>query len=44
MEVLNTNSYQKASWVLHILRFVVGDDAFWEGIGSYYQIFNGIML
>lgn len=40
MEILNTNSYQKASWVLHMLRFVVGDDIFWEGIRKYYQTYN----
>ena len=36
-QVLNTNSYQKGSWVLHMLRHKLGDEAFWKGIRSYYQ-------
>jgi len=36
-EVLNTNTYQKASWFLHMLRRQVGEQVFWEGIRSYYQ-------
>lgn len=36
-KVLSTNTYQKASWVLHMLRQKVGDRAFWEGIRTYYQ-------
>ncbi len=36
-KVLNTNTYQKASWVLHMLRQEVGDVKFWEGIKAYYQ-------
>ncbi len=35
--VLNTNSYQKGSWVLHMLRQEIGDTAFWKGIKSYYD-------
>lgn len=35
-KVLNTNVYQKACWVLHMLRREVGDDAFWNGIRNYY--------
>jgi aminopeptidase N len=34
--ILNTNTYQKASWVLHMLRHEVGDLAFWKGIQQYY--------
>jgi len=29
--------YQKGAWILHMLRGVVGDEAFWTGIRSYYQ-------
>jgi aminopeptidase N len=29
--------YQKGAWVLHMLRGIVGDEAFWAGIRSYYQ-------
>jgi aminopeptidase N len=34
--VLSTNTYQKAGWVLHMLRNKIGDDAFWRGIRKYY--------
>ncbi len=34
--ILNTNSYQKGSWFLHMLRKRVGDDTFFKGIRSYY--------
>lgn len=34
---LNSNSYQKGAWVLHMLRHNVGDDAFWTGIRQYYK-------
>jgi aminopeptidase N len=36
-KVLNTNSYQKGSWVLHMLRQEIGDQKFWEGIREYYR-------
>jgi aminopeptidase N len=29
--------YQKGAWILHMLRGVIGDEAFWSGIRSYYQ-------
>lgn len=35
--VLNTNSYQKGAWVLHMLRKKLGDEVFWNGIREYYQ-------
>ncbi len=35
--VLNRLVYQKAGWVLHMLRGVVGTDRFWAGIRAYYQ-------
>jgi aminopeptidase N len=35
--LLNTNSYQKGGWVLHMLRQEVGEEAFWKGIRAYYQ-------
>jgi aminopeptidase N len=37
MKLLNANSYQKGSWVLHMLRRKMGDDMFWEGIRLYYE-------
>ena len=35
--LLNANSYQKAGWVLHMLRQKTGDAAFRQGIRQYYQ-------
>ncbi len=29
-------TYQKGSWVLHMLRGRMGDEAFWSGVGAYY--------
>ncbi len=37
MRFLNPNSYQKGGWVLHMLRYVVGNEAFWDGIRAYYR-------
>lgn len=36
MQLLNANSYEKGSWVLHMLRRKLGDEAFWKGIRDYY--------
>jgi aminopeptidase N len=36
MALLNTNSYQKGGWTLHMLRALVGDSVFFRGIRSYY--------
>jgi aminopeptidase N len=41
MELLNANSYQKGSWVLHMLRRQLGDELFWKGIQTYYSRFSG---
>jgi aminopeptidase N len=35
--VLNTNTYQKAGWVLHMLRVKTGDSLFWKGLKTYYS-------
>jgi aminopeptidase N len=35
--VLNQLVYQKAGWVLHMLRRLVGTDTFWSGIREYYR-------
>ena len=37
MKLLNTNSYQKGGWTLHMLRSLVGDSAFFRGVRSYYM-------
>ncbi|MBT8487945.1 MAG: M1 family metallopeptidase [Gemmatimonadetes bacterium] len=34
--LLNANNYPKGGWVLHMLRGIVGDDAFFTGIREYY--------
>ncbi len=36
-QVTTSNTYQKGSWTLHMLRGIVGDDAFWRGIQAYYR-------
>jgi aminopeptidase N len=41
MEVLNIFSYQKGSWVLHMLRRHLGDSLFWKGIRQYYACYGG---
>lgn len=38
--LLSANAYQKGSWVLHMLRYVVGDKAFWKGIRTYYKTYR----
>ena len=34
--LLNANNYPKGGWVLHMLRGILGDEAFFAGIKSYY--------
>jgi aminopeptidase N len=36
-QVTTGQIYQKGAWVLHMLRGLVGDQAFWTGIRSYYR-------
>ena len=40
-DVLSTNTYQKASWVLHMLRREMGDVGFHKGIREYYNTYKG---
>ena len=40
MQLLNPNSYEKGSWVLHMLRRRIGDQAFWKGISTYYATYR----
>jgi aminopeptidase N len=35
--VLNQFVYQKGGWTLHMLRGLIGTDAFWNGIREYYR-------
>ena len=37
---LNANSYQKGGWILHMLRYQIGDEAFWNGIRAYYETYR----
>jgi aminopeptidase N len=39
-KVLSVNTYEKASWVLHMLRRKMGDENFQKGIREYYQAFR----
>lgn len=34
--LLNSNNYPKGGWVLHMLRGLIGDEAFFRGIRDYY--------
>ncbi len=36
-KVTSSQTYQKGSWILHMLRGVVGTEVFWKGIQSYYK-------
>jgi aminopeptidase N len=36
MKLLNGNNYQKGAWVLHMLRGLLGDEAFFRGIRDFY--------
>lgn len=35
-QLLNANNYSKGGWTLHMLRGLLGDDAFFRGIRAYY--------
>jgi aminopeptidase N len=41
MALLNTNSYQKGGWVLHMLRRQLGDSVFQKSIHNYYAAYAG---
>lgn len=41
MKLLNANSYQKGSWVLHMLRRQLGDSVFHKSIRDYYATYSG---
>ncbi len=36
-KVTSIQTYQKGSWILHMLRGMVGTDVFWKGIQAYYK-------
>ncbi|MEN8145583.1 MAG: M1 family metallopeptidase [Gemmatimonadota bacterium] len=35
--LLNSNNYPKGGWVLHMLRGMLGDEAFFRGVRTYYE-------
>ena len=37
LALLNKNSYEKGAWVLHMLRRLIGDRAFFDGLRAYYR-------
>ncbi|WP_217495843.1 M1 family aminopeptidase [Mangrovivirga cuniculi] len=39
MKVLSKNTYEKAGWVLNMLRHKLGDEVFWNGIRQYYKTY-----
>ena len=41
MQLLNANSYQKGSWILHMLRRQLGDSVFRKSIRMYYATYAG---
>lgn len=41
LELLNPNTYQKAGWVLHMLKRQLGESVFWKGVSEYYSAFAG---
>ncbi len=41
-KVVTIQTYQKGSWMLHMLRGVVGTDVFWKGIQSYYKKYKDL--
>ena len=36
-QVTSSQTYQKGAWTLHMLRGIIGTDAFWQGIREYYR-------
>lgn len=41
-KVTSRQTYQKGSWILHMLRGVVGTEVFWKGIQSYYKKYKDV--
>ena len=41
-KVTSSQTYQKGSWILHMLRGIVGTDVFWKGIQAYYKKYKDI--
>ncbi|MDA7558532.1 M1 family metallopeptidase [Flavobacteriaceae bacterium] len=43
-EVTSSQTYQKGSWILHMLRGVLGTDVFWQGIKKYYAQYKDLTV
>ena len=41
-DVTSSQTYQKGSWILHMLRGLVGTDIFWKGIQTYYKKYKNL--
>ncbi|MDG2074196.1 MAG: M1 family metallopeptidase [Polaribacter sp.] len=41
-DVTSSQTYQKGSWILHMLRGLVGTDTFWKGIQIYYKKYQDL--
>lgn len=41
-KVTSSHTYHKGSWILHMLRGIVGEDDFWEGIKTYYAQYQNL--
>lgn len=41
-QLLNANSYQKGSWVLHMLRHQIGDSIFRKGLAVYFATYRNL--
>ena len=38
--VTSSQTYQKGGWTLHMLRGIIGEEAFWSGIRAYYRTYR----
>jgi len=41
-DVTSSQTYQKGSWILHMLRGVLGTEMFWKGIRAYYKKYKDL--
>src|SRR5207253_3033221 len=37
LKLMNANNYQKGAWILHMLRGLVGESTFFQGIREFYR-------
>ena len=42
-KVTTRQTYQKGSWILHMLRGIMGEERFWSGIRSYYAKYQNLV-